>query len=54
MNQVPHHLKCHASILKNPNIPLFPHNPHQSERSNHPKSTKTLITYYDSNSNYNI
>ena len=38
MNQIPHYLRHLASILKNPSIPLSPHNPHQSERGGLPKS----------------
>ena len=38
MKQVPHHLKLLLSILKNPRIPLYPHNPQQSETNNLPKS----------------
>ena len=31
LKRIPHQLRCPPSILKNPNVPLSPHNPQQRE-----------------------
>ena len=38
MKQIPHHLQCLPSILKNLSVSLSPHNPQQRETHDPPKS----------------
>ena len=38
MKHIPHHLWRLPSVLKDPTIPLFPHNPQQRETRDPPKS----------------